>query len=181
MNISECYNLHNIVRELELAMQIEDGDLKEKDMDRLIENVIKKINRQYQVDLTTYKVDAPELELSQFRESVALFVENIAGIHAKLCGYSQIKRYFTVSDVSLADINYLGYETESLASVIMALQRKSLIPKVSDAIASIKEKLPTISNSWEKRLLVLLVVCERLGFYEVVACIAEIFHQSLLR
>lgn len=181
MNITECYNLHEIVRELELALQIEDGDLRETDIDRLIINVKKKIDRQYQVDVTNYKVDSPELELSNMQESIALFIENIARIHSKLCGYCQIRRYLASSEVSLEDINYIGLTRESLKANLQALQRLYYQPRLTDFIAVLKKKLPSISNSWEKRLLVLVVVCEDLGFNEVAACIGEILYQSLIK
>lgn len=123
MNVTECYSLHDIVRELELALQIEDGDLRESDIDRLLANIKKKIDRQYQVDVTNYKVDSAELELSNMQESAALFIENVAGIHSKLCGYCQIRRYLASSEVSLEDINYMGLTRQSLKANLQALQR----------------------------------------------------------
>lgn len=179
MNIAECYNLHDIVRELELALQIEDGDLRETDIDKLLANIKKKIDRQYQVDVTHYKVDSMELALSNMQESVALFIENIARLHSKLCGYCQLRRYLASSEVSLEDINYIGLTRESLLANLKALQRLYYQPRLTDFIAVLKRKLPSISNSWEKRLLVLIVVCIELGFNEVSASIAEILYQSM--
>ena len=180
MNIIECYDLHSIVKELELALQIEDGDLRETDIEKLLDNVKRKINREYQVDVINYKVNAAELELSQMREATAIFIENITGIHAKLCGYSQVRRYLCTHDISLEDINYLGLTKESMKVNLIALQRACYQPRVGDFIAVLKKKLPTISNSWEKRLFVLAVVCEDLGFFEVTASIAEILYQSMV-
>lgn len=179
MNISGYYNLHDIVRELELALQIEDNDFKVKNMDMLVDNIKHKINRQYMVDLTDRKVDDGSFVLSGEQESLMVFVENIARIHAKLCGYCQIKRYTVTSDVSLENVNYLGQVPRSLKVNLKALQRKVLQPKAGDCIAVIKSKFPNLTNSWEKRLFVLMVVCYELGFSELTACIAEIFYQVI--
>lgn len=179
MNIGECYDLHSIIKELELALQIEDGDLRETDMDKLMANIKKKIAIQYNVDLTGFKINSPEIELSQRREDAALFIENIARIHAKLCGYAQVKRYLYTNEISMEDINYLGLTRDSFKKNIIAMEREYFQPRVSSFIEVLKQRLPNISNSWEKRLLVLAVVTIELGFTEVAASIAEIIHRSL--
>ena len=180
MNIVECYSLHDIVKELELALQIEDNDLREPDIDKLLDNIKLKINRQYNVDLSEYKINSTELELSQQRESAVIFIDNIAAIHAKLCGYCQIRRFLTTSDISLDNVNYLGFVPNHLTKTLKAIQRATLKPKAEEGIKAIKGKLASISNSWEKRLFVLLVVCNELGFPEVTASIAEVLFQSTI-
>lgn len=180
MNITERYNLHDIIRELELALQIEDGDLRETDMDVLITNIKKKINVQYNVDITDFKIDSAEVELSPQRDSASLFIDNIARIHAKLCGYYQVRRYLYNSEISMADINYLGITRESFKVNIRALERAYYQPRATSFIEILKQRLPNISNSWEKRILVLVVVCIEIGFPEVAASLAEIIHGSLM-
>ena len=56
MNIAACYDLHELIKQLEIALMIEDGDLRETNMDNLIKNVKTKIDRQYQINLTDCKL-----------------------------------------------------------------------------------------------------------------------------
>jgi len=181
MDITSCYDLHKVIRELETAYQIDESDFVERDMDVMIKHIKAKINQQYAIDISTYKVNATELELVSFRESLKLFISNIARIHSKLCGCCQVDRYLTRTDISLSKINYLGFVESSLVDTLEALQRKTFLPEMEGRIECIKEKLGTISTCWEKRLFVLLVVSWELGFDEVVACIAEILFQSTFR
>lgn len=181
MNITECYDLHSLIRELEAALQIDGVDFEEKDIDVIIKNVRTRISRQYQINLSEYKIDSAEFDLSESRESVILFIENIARIHAKFCGYAQIERYTTNSSISLSSINWLGFTEDTLKVTLKALQRKVLIPKAIDNIQAIKGKLGTINNCWEKRLFVLMVIASDLGFDELMACIAEILFQGTLK
>ncbi|MBQ2885816.1 MAG: hypothetical protein IJE43_18995 [Alphaproteobacteria bacterium] len=181
MNIMSCYSLHDIVSSLELALQIEGSDLRETDMNRMLDNVKLKINRQYAIDIINFKVDDPEIEGSPMRSETELFIENIAVFHEKLCGYCHIRRYLTSSEVSLEDVNYLGITKESMEKNLIALQRLCYKPRVEQFIEVVKQKLPTISNSLEKRLFILLIVCWEIGFSEISAAIAEILYQSKVK
>lgn len=181
MDITKCYNLYEVIKELEIAFQIDESDFEERDADTMVKNVKKRINRQYAIDISEYKVNSDEVVLSSFRESLALFVENIARIHSKFCGCCQIERYHASTDLSLSRINYLGFVESSLIDTLEALQRETFFGEVEGRIECIKEKLGTISNCWEKRLFVLMVISWELGFNEMVACIAEILFQSTFR
>lgn len=178
MNIASCYDLHELIKQLEIALMIEDGDLRETNMDKLLDNIKTKIDRQYQINLKDFKLNSIELEMSEAQEAASTYISNIARIHSMLCGYCQIRRYLATTDISLEDINYLGLTRESLRESLKALQRACYQPRLSDFIEILKRKLPTISNSWEKRLFVLIVVCEELGLPEVAACIGEILYLS---
>lgn len=181
MNISDCYDLHKIIESLEVALQIDGVDMDERDIDQVIKNVRQRISRQYGIDIVTYKVTSPEVEMSDFRMSVKVFVDNIANIHAKLAGYAQMERYHAASGVSLSNINYLGKTEESLINNLAAMSREYYLPKTEKSIQAIKDKLGTINNCWEKRLFVLAVIAHEIGFDELTACIAEILLQGTIR
>ena len=181
MNITECYNIDGIIRELEAAFQIDGSDFEERDIDIVIKNVKTRICRQYQIDLSEHKVDSAEFEVGVYRNAVSIFIDNIARIHAKICGYCQIARYLTSMQVSLSDVNYLGYTEESLKTMLQALQRKATLPMAEDAINSVKLKLSTINNCREKRLFMLAIVSHAIGFNEVTAAVAEILYLGSLR
>ena len=181
MNIADRYDLHEIIKELETALQIDGVDFEERDIDVLIRNIRLKISRQYQINLTDYKVCDTEIELSDFRKSVSLFIDNITRLHSKICGYSQIARFMTSSGISLSSVNYLGFTEETFVKTLLALQRKISQPKAEASIQAIKGKLGTVNNCWEKRLCILLVVSHEIGFYELTASIAEVLYQGTFR
>lgn len=181
MNVEMNYNLSDIVHELEVALQIDGKDFEEKDMDILIRNVRMRIENQYALDLTSYKLSDVELQIEPYRPRTAILLDNITCIHSKLCGFFQIARYLTRLDVSLDSINYLGFEEEGLKLVLEKLQRKSTMKEADEALRAIKNKLQTISSCMEKRLFVLLVVSHDLGLDEVVAAIAEILYMAARR
>ncbi|MCI9050729.1 MAG: hypothetical protein HFI05_02205 [Lachnospiraceae bacterium] len=181
MDITGCYSIDAIIRELEIAFQIDGSDFEERDMNIVIQNVKTRIGRQYQIDLTSTKINAIELELGVYRNAIALFIDNIARLHAKICGLCQVERFLTSSQVSLSDVNYLGYTEDSLKTLLVALQRKVTLPLATDAINSIKDKLGSISNCREKRLCLLIIIADAIGFPEVVAAIAEILYIGMIR
>lgn len=181
MNITDCYDLPSLIREMEAALQIEDADFEEQDMDIIISNVKKRISRQYQINLSDYKINADELAFSDFRKSLSLFVDNIARIHAKFAGYAQIERYHTKYQTDLNKINYLGFDEKSLRTALLAIHTKIMQPRVTDVIKAIKGKLGTINTCIEKRLFMLIVITHELGFNEVAACISEIFVQGTIK
>ena len=92
-----------------------------------------------------------------------------------------MERFLTSSQVSLSDVNYLGYTEDSLKTLLVALQRKVTLPLATDAINSIKDKLGSISNCREKRLCLLIIIADAIGFPEVVAAIAEILYIGMIR
>lgn len=181
MNITECYDTDSIIRELETAFQINGSDFEERDLDLVIRNVKTRIGRQYQIDLSENKIDSAELEVGVYRNAVSIYIDNIARIHAKLCGLCQIARYMTYVQVSLSSVNYLGYTETTLKTMLVALQRKVTLPMAEEAINSVKVKLGTINNCREKRLFMLIVISHALGFYEVTAAIAEILYLGSMK
>lgn len=181
MKVKDCYNLHDIIRELEVVFQIDGRDFEEKDVDVLLANVKTRISRQYQIDAVSYRIDSDELTMGESRKAVILFVDNVARIHAKLCGYGQILRYNQLNEISLSSINFLGFEESSLKTTLVAMQREYYLPKISENIAAIKTKLGAINNCWEKRLFILAIVACELGFSEVTACIGEILFMGMLK
>ena len=181
MNITGCYNLHTIICELETILQIDGADLEERNMDVVIRNVKTRISRQYQIELADYKIDSDELAVGPYRNALSIFIDNVARVHGKLSGYGQIARYLTNIQISLSSINYLGFVQTELKALLIALQRKRTAVDTTDAVKAIKDRLGSINICWEKRLFILLIVSEALGFNELTAAIAEILYLSVVR
>ena len=181
MDITSCYDIDSIIREFEAAFQVDGTDFEERDVDVILKNVKTRVGRQYQVDLTEFKIDSPEFDIGVYHNAAALFIDNVARLHAKLCGLCQICRYLTVVNISLSDINFLGYTEESLKTMLQALQRKATLPMAEEAVQSVKRKLGSINNCREKRLFLIMVISYTIGFHEVTASVAELLYLGGLR
>ena len=181
MDIARRYDLHTIITELEAVLQIDATDFEEHDVDIILLNVKKRIDKNYHIDLSTYKVDSDELAMSQYRNAVSVFIDNVTRIHGKVCGYGEIARYLTTLQIKVSNINYLGFTKEDLKAALIAMQRKVTQPMTEEVIKAIKEKLSTVNFCWEKRLFLVLVISYDLGFKELTAAIAEILYVGVVR
>lgn len=180
MTITETYDLDNILREAEAAFQIDGRDYEESDVDYVLQNVRQRLGRQAQIDFGKHKVSDPEVGQGVYRTQALMLTNSVAMLHSRLCGVAHIQRYLISSPISLRGINYLGYTEQSMRSVLVALQRKETAPAVVDAIEAIKEKLGTVINCREKRLFMLVVVADAIGYPEIVASVAELLYQGML-
>ena len=180
MGISDNYDLKEIIKELETAIQIDGVDFELPSVEQLLYEVKRRISRQYQIDLNAVKLNDVALELDASRNSAIVLLDNLTRLHGKLAGYGQILRWKKHTEISLAAINYLGYTEDSLKTALIVLQRSSTQPRAVEALKAIKEKLPAIPMCTEKRLFVLLVVTMDIGCAELAACIAEILYMGML-
>lgn len=182
MTISDNYNLSDIVLRLEATLQIDGSDYGERDVDVIMDNIYKRIQRQYQIDLTNKQLVDDSLYIGPSRESAVLLVDNISQLHAKLAGYTQLIRYkspanhkSTVVEVRGRNINYFGASQKGFRDFIHAVMLEGQINSTEQAFAFVEAQFGTISKCMEKRLLLIMIVARRLGLFEIVSCIAEIF------
>ena len=179
MNIKNLYGqdgLDKIITELEVALQLDGRDYEEESFSDILNNVYKRINRQYQLDFKMGKICDPIFETNKFFDSASLFVDNIALIHAKLSAYCHIVRYGLHTDVLLSNINYMSVQQSTMLQVLKELQLESCIPSVEEPVRVLENRIQTIRISREKRLFMLLLIAYEIGLYEVVATIAEILY-----
>lgn len=180
MEINEYYNIDNILIEAEATFQIDATDYGEPNINTVIDNVKRRISRQAQVDLSKYKMTDPELRIGVYCTQVDMFTGSVALLHSKLCGLAHIQRYMTQSPLDMNSINWLGYTAQSMKTFLAVLQRKATMPSANNAINAIKEKMSIISNCREKRLFMILIIADTIGFPEIVATVAEILYQATL-
>lgn len=173
MNISEMYDVNTIILNIEVALQIDGKDYGEKDVDVIMENIMGRIIRQYQIDLHNRKITDESLYVGKSRSAAVMFVENIAALHSRLCGYLQIVRYQTHATVKPANINYMGFTQVSFMAFFMAAMSARTLPDCEAAINAIKLKFGSINSCIEKKFILILLVCYQFGFDEMVAAIAE--------
>ncbi len=176
MVISDLYDINVIISNIEVALQIDGADYEEKNVDAILKNVFDRIIRQYQLDLRETKVTDDVLYMGNSRDSAVLFVENLALLHAKLCGYLQIVRFHKQSTIKPINFNYMGFTPESFKSFCMAAQSIYTIPNVTDALRAISSKFGSVNNCTEKRLILILIVAHKIGLDELCASVSEILY-----
>lgn len=180
MKLKDDYVLSKIVKELESVLQIEGRTYEDPNINQAINDVKTRLDRMYHVDFTNHKIGDPELAGVTAIKDVAIFLEAVAGVHSKLCAYSQICRFTCKIDIDLRNVNYLGITEESLLPNLKMMEREKYLPSISSAITGIKERLVTTSYCMEKRLLLIMITAYELGLYEITATIAEILQLSML-
>lgn len=176
MVISDMYDINRIVLDIEVALQIDGKDYGDKDVDVILENVKNRIIRTYQLDLRGRKISDDSLYIGKSRSAAVLFVENIATLHSRLCGYLQIVRFRKQVSIKPSNINYMGFTKVSFASFFMSAMGASTIPNTESAIRAIKNKFGSINSCIEKKLMLILFVAYEFGLYELVAAISEIMY-----
>lgn len=180
MRIADNYNLEALVLELEVALQIDGVDFEVPRIETVVQEVRKRIARQYQIDLQKLSLDDVNIEKALWSQSALLLMDNLTMLHGKVTGYNQITRWKRKSDLALSSINYLGYTKASLKAVLAALQMYKTQPTADAAMQSIKEKIVTVPLCLEKRIFMVLIVTWELGCTELTAALAEILYMGLL-
>ena len=180
MQISDMYDITRIVRDIETALCIDGVDYGEKDIDTIVENVTNRIIVQHQIDLHGRTLTDDVLYVGRARSSTVLFVENLAFMHARLCGYSAaIVRYNRRVTIRPVNINYMGFTTETLKSFFMAAQMEATMPSINTAISAIGRKFGSVNSCIEKQIILIMIVAYRIGAYELVAGLAEIMYMGM--
>lgn len=180
MNIKDNYSLSTVLKELEAVLQIDGIDYEEIDSERLLQNVKKRIEKQYQLDLSDTSYGATMVNNMAYQGSLVIFIDNVSRVHSILCGYAQICRFTMEIPISLSSINYMGFTRETLKEVLVSAQVNSKMVAISRAMEAIGEKLATLNLCYEKRLLTCFYVVYKLGLYELTAALAELLYTSMI-
>lgn len=176
MNISSCYDLEDIINDLEVALLIDGRDYAEKDFGRIVSNVKNRIRTQYNVDLSKNKMDDEAMYMGPQRQAAFLFCQNIAELHGRLSGYIMILNYNHEIVVNPVNVNYLGLDEEKLMAVLKLSQAKDYIPTVEQNYEIIKSHICSINACTEKKLFLIMFIAYELGFNELLSCISSIFY-----
>lgn len=182
MTISERYNLSDIVLKIETVLQIDGRDYGERDVSIIMDNIYKRMARQYGLELADKKLTDEELYIGTSREKAFLLLDNIAQLHAQLSGYTQLIRYKSNQagkakniEVRGRNISYFGASQNGFTNFIRACMFESQVNSVEQAFDFMISKFGTISKCMEKRMLLIMIVARKFGLHELVSCIAEIF------
>lgn len=182
MNITERYDIQDILKEIEAVLQIDGKDYGEQNVDNIISTVVKRIAIQYGLDVSKNKITDDIHFVGDTRTSAVLFIDNCTMLHAKLSGYCQVLRHTSVKnkfvrcDISPRNINYVGATPEGFRDFLICAKVDETIPRIDTVLEYIKSKFCTIQMCLEKRILLIMIVARYLGINEFVSCCAEIMY-----
>lgn len=176
MYILDNYSITELILQLELTLQIEARDYQERDVDVIFQNVLKRIAKQYRLNLEDRPITDAAWYAGDSRADAVLLMDNLTHQHAMLCGYLQIVRYTQKIDIRASAINYAGFTPHSLDNFWSSMITRMLIANTREAVKTVEKRFGTIGMCLEKRLLLLLFITYRLGLFELTASIAEIFY-----
>lgn len=176
ISISSLNDIEKVVLDLEVILKIDGNDYEKKDINVIINDVKKRILKQYHIDLIEYKLDDEVLSEGRNRESVVLFIDNVARCHEKLTAYLHIVRYKKEVKVKPVKIAYAGLEEESLMSVLRRLCSEKTMKSAEQAIEVLKHNMAYIDKCLEKRIMLIMIIAYELGIYELCAACAEVLY-----
>ena len=109
-------------------------------------------------------------------------IDNMTQIHAKYAGYVQLLRFkgapnigSTALEVKGLNINYYGTDRATFVKGMYGAMFERYINTTNVPYQWFEAKFGTISNCLEKRLILIMLVARKLGLFELVSVIAEIF------
>lgn len=106
-----------------------------------------------------------------------LLLKDLQQCLAMLSFYLNLKLYHTNMGITLADVNYLGYNKERLLTDLKYLMYETEAKKHSeDIIPPLYDTLNQIAMCSVKRLFVSMLMLYRLGVYEGVAIVAQFLY-----
>lgn len=109
--------------------------------------------------------------------SLSQLVNNLQQALAELSLYIELKLYHKNLAISLADVNYLGYAKEQLNSALKYLQDVKLAqPNRQEYIKPYYTTLNNIPMCMVKRLVIVMLMLDRIGVYEGVAIVAQLLY-----
>ena len=182
MNISDNYRLSDILLKLELALQIDGQDYNERDVEIIMSNIYKRIQRQYQLDLTQTMLTDEALYIGPTRQSAVLFMDNLSDWFSKLAAYSILLNYKLdgtnsnmVIEVMPRNIQYCSASRKGFMGFMSKCRVQQLIPTQDVIFKWLEGQFGSFSKCIEKRLILIMLVAYRLGLYEFICVIANIF------
>ena len=147
----------------------------ETDVSRIIKVSKQKLENAYQcrLDQPVYTVQAQNELVS---ENLNVFLQELAECLKQLTALTSISMFTKKPPINLADVNYLGFTSETLTTALKYLQDRVCYEKRSTIVPALVGALNNVEMSQIKRLFIVMLVMEKLGIYEGVAACAQLLY-----
>lgn len=167
-------SINSILISLESTLMIEaDPDLK---VAEVIDASVKRLENRYgcTFDRDIYTLQG---ENQLVADNLSLLLKDVQQCLSQLALYISLKLFHKDLGLSLADINYIGYDKESLRTALRYLQDEDQYKKyATEVITPLYNSLNNVSMCSIKRLFIILLMCDKLGLSEGVAVVAQLLY-----
>ena len=109
-------------------------------------------------------------------ENLNVFLQELAECLKQLTALTSISMFTKKPPINLADVNYLGFTSETLTTALKYLQDRVCYEKRSTIVPALVGALNNVEMSQIKRLFIVMLVMEKLGIYEGVAACAQLLY-----
>lgn len=167
-------SVNSVLLGLEAALRIEmDPSKKTKEN---VEAAIERLENAYvvQFDQDVFSL----IEESQLMsDKLTIFLRDIQQALCMLSFYTDLKLYHKNIPITLSDTNYLGFAREQLLTALRYLQDSNEAAKHGESVMlPLENALDSVSMCSVKRLFIIMLVLNRLGIKEGVACVARVLY-----
>lgn len=170
--LTDMFTLQQVLLSFENTLRIE---YTETDVARIIKTARQKLENAYQcrLDQPVYTVQAQNELVS---ENLNVFLQELAECLKQLTALTSISMYTKKPPINLADVNCLGFTSETLTTALKYLQDRVCYEKRGTIIPALVSALNNVEMSQIKRLFIVMLVMESLGLFEGVAACAQLLY-----
>jgi len=170
--LSDMFSMQQVLLSFENTLRIE---YTETDVNQVIKAARQKLENAYQckLDKPLYTVMAQN-ELAA--ENLNVFLQELSECFKQLTAIFSLSLFTSKPPINLADVNYLGFTSETLTTALKFLQSRVLYEKREEIIPGLINALNNVEMSQIKRLLIIMLMMESLGIPEGVAACAQLLY-----
>lgn len=170
--LTDMFTLQQVLLSFENTLRIE---YTENEVARVIKAARQKLENAYQcrLDQPVYTVQAQNELVS---ENLNIFLQEVAECLKQLTVLTSVAMFTKKPPINLADVNYLGFTSETLTTALKYLQDRICYEKRSTIVPAITGALNNVEMSQIKRLFIIMLMMESLGLQEGVAACAQLLY-----
>lgn len=168
--------LTKILVSLESVLHIEiDGETPVKE---IIDDAIRRIENERNITIDR-DIFTLQNENQLVSDKLEPFLNNLHRALADLAFYRELSYFHKNICISLADVNYLGYDKDRMLNALKYFMDADEYARHADQNAEVLTNvLNNISICTVKRLFIVMLTLHRLGVSEGVACVAEFLYMG---
>ncbi len=147
--------------------------------DGILANVKARIKTQYCIDLNVTSLDEA-LSIDTNSELILALYHRILDRFCTLAGAAAHLRFVRKVPINLQSVSYFGYKREDLLKGLQVLTFPETVNNAGALCVQLKEIIPLIKLTIEKRTLVCLLLAYDLKLYDLSSLIAEIMFSACI-
>lgn len=170
--LADLFTLQQCLLSFENALRIE---YTENEVGKIIHVAKNKLENAYgcKLDKSVYTVQASNELVS---ENLDVLISEVSECLKYITALTSIALFTKKPPINLADVNYLGFTSETLTTALKYLQDRVLYEKRDTLVPAITSALNNVEISQIKRLFIIMLVMEDLGLVEGVSACAQLLY-----